>query len=179
MSTKNMNTNITNTIEIADKNDPAIAAMDAEIQRITAIDLHTFITDPDVLTAALYADDPYRCEDLIENAPNEDIFSAACFAMEMLNEPLLRDEMAYNGYFSMMAQELLKIAETRYDYGARLTRILLLFCLKAELYNIDPDVDDALYDFLKKFKDEHHYMSLPVPELFLSEEQLLELQADC
>ena len=175
----NTSINTTNAIEIADKNDPETAAMAAEIQRITAIDLHTFIFDYDTLAAALYADDPYRCEDLIADAPTDDIYSAACFAMEMLNEPLYRDDMAYSGFFSDMAQNLLEIAKTSDDYGARLTRILLLFCLKAELYNIEPEVDEALYDFLRKFKDEHHYLNLPVPELFLSEEQLLKLQADC
>ena len=172
-----MNTNITNlnTSEIADINDPEVAVVNSEIRRIIDIDLHTFISDLDTLSAALYADDPYRCENLIQTAPNEDIFGAACFAMEMLNEPFLRDEMAFNGFFSMMASNLLEIAKSCDVYGARLARILLLFCLKSELYCIEPEIDEALYVFLKKFKDEHHYTIMPVPELFLSEEHLAEL----
>lgn len=161
----NNNINKTNNIEIADKNDPAIAAMDAEINRIMNIDLHTFISDPEVLTIALYADDPEICEYLAD-CDDEDISSAACLAIRMFKEPLLREDMVYQGYFSAIVEDLLEIAKTCYDYAARLYRILALFCVQAKAYNIDEDVAEDLYVFLNDFKNKYNFEILPEPEIF-------------
>lgn len=162
-----------NNIKITDKNNPVVTAIEAEIQRITAIDLHTFITNHDALAVALYADDIDTCTELMDNAPTDIIASAACMAKGLQDDLWFIEENIKMGFFSEMAEKLLEIAETCYDYGARLSRVLFFFCCKAVEHNIDLEVCNSMRAFLRKFMEKYHYIDLPLPEIMLMAENNL------
>ena len=104
-------------------------ALEAEIERIGAIDFATFINDVDMLTVCIYASHPSLHRHYLR-LPSTDIRRVAAERADHLHSHLDDiQKLARKGYFCKQLRQLLSLAKSNSDYGAKLVQV---FCCMLE-----------------------------------------------
>ena len=128
---------------------PDLEAKRREIERIAHIHFHSFISDKDMLTVALYAGHPEELVYCYYSPPGLMYQEAAEKAKDFhFNMDMIQDA-AWNGFFEKNIEKLLALGESNEDYGAKHVQVFWCFMEHIEEHRLSKSVVKKMDKFIK------------------------------
>ena len=127
---------------------------DDEIVRIAKTNLHEIISNEEQLTTALYASSEEMIFHTFANVEfNSSPFIAAKKALVMKYDSNIVSKLASNEYFEHYLFNLMLLAKTSPDIGARLMPVFVFYANNYEEHNIPKEVFDELIALMEKIRN--------------------------
>lgn len=113
------------------------------------------VEDIDLLTVALCAGNFNEIKNTLFDAKNNETkYIAAHKALDLGFNPVLRKNMAKNGYFAKGLSGLLEVAKKNPDAGSRLMPIFCEMITEHKKYGISRSLRNQVVDYINKKRDQ-------------------------